>query len=84
MRKEAALEFLPKGEAAESAVCGDDAVAGNEQANGVGGHGLANGPRGARLAFLGGQLAVRARLAKRNTPQSEPDAFLERGARLEL
>ena len=65
------------GEAAEAAL-GDDAVAGDDQRNGVAAAGVADGARAA--AEAGGQFAVADGFTALQALQGAPDAALEAGA----
>jgi len=52
-------------------------MAGDDQADGIGGVGTADGARGARVAERGGELAVAARFSVGNGDQRRPHAFLK-------
>jgi len=66
--------------AAELAIVGNDAVAGHDDANGVGGVGLAHRAGDVGRLEAAGESGVAARLAVGDLDQSSPDAELERRA----
>lgn len=65
---------------AQGAVVGDDAVAGDDDTDGVGGVGLAHGAGGAGWTERTGDVAVAARFAIRDREKRTPNALLVRGA----
>ena len=66
--------------AAEAAVFADDAVAGNNDGDGIGGAGASHGADGPGIADAASNFGIGARLAAGNAPELFPNAALEGGA----
>lgn len=83
MLQEPALALQSAAVAGERAICSDHAMAGDDDADGVGAVRETNGSDGVGPVDLAGQLSIRDRGALGDLPQFLPDAALEfRAARL--
>lgn len=78
--KEPALAMQASSVASKRAIGADDAMAGDDDADGVGAIGQAHGADGGGLADPAGQLGVADGGAARNTAEDAPDRFLKRSA----
>ena len=80
MFEQLSFYFLSKPETGEGAIFSDDPMAGDDQADGVGAVGAADGACGGRVANLDRDISVAACFAEGDLLESGPDFFLEGGA----
>ena len=80
MREQGPLAHQPAPKTGQGRVVADDAVAGDEEGNRIGAHGLGDGAHRPRPAHACGQSPIADDGAERYFAQRPPNALLERGA----